>query len=203
MDDNKFKKAIRDIKKIYTPKALKRNLINASLILTAYELMKSFLIDQVKNFFEIDVGGKIEPSNKYKNEIKQLRNELPKEHRKYPLLVYSCWFRRHEVLTETDFENIKKIWKYRNKVTHGLIKFLVNSEFEVDVKYLFQIRDIVEKVEFWWVKEIEIPINPDLDQVEVKDADIRLGRTELLNHLISIAFELSPGMEEDKSDLVQ
>lgn len=199
MDDKKFHKAIRDIKKINTPETLKRNLINTSLILTAYELMKYSLIDQRKNFFEIE--GK-PPSKTYRNEIEQFRKELPKEFRKYPLLVSARWFQKYDALDKTDFENIEKIWRYRNEVTHELIKFLVDSDFEVDVKYLLQIRDIVEKVDIWWIREFVIPCDPDFDQVEVKDAAIRSGRMDILDHLISIAFELNLGMEEDKSGLV-
>lgn len=199
MDDEKFQKLIRSIKKIYTPETLKGTLINASLILTLYELMKYSLIQQVKNFFEIE--GK-EPSDEYKDEINQLRNELPKKHRKYDLLVYASWFKKHEVLTEEDFKNVIKIWKYRNEIAHELINFLVDSDFEVDVKYLFWIRDIIEKADIWWTKEFMIPINPDFDQVEVKDTDIESGRMIILDHLLSIALELSPGIEKDKSGLV-
>jgi len=201
MDNEKFQKAKRDIKKISTPETLKRNLINASLILTAYELMKYSLIYKVEGFFEVDKEHIQESCNEHKNEIEKIRKKLPKKLQGYPLLVYALWFKEHEALSEADFNNIVRIWGYRNKIAHELIEFLVDSDFEVDVKYLFEIRDIVEKADIWWVKEVEIAINPDFDQVEVKDSDIRSGRMIILDHLISVALELPPVSEEEKSYL--
>jgi hypothetical protein len=72
----------------------------------------------------------------------------------------------------------------------------------IDVKILFEIRDIEEKADTWWISEVEIPINPDFDQVEVKDSDIKLGRMIILDHLISVALAFPPVSEGDKSDLV-
>jgi hypothetical protein len=202
MDDEKSQKVKKDIKKISTPETLKRNLINASLILTAYELMKYSLINRVKDFFEIDKEHIPESYSEHKNEIEQIRKKLPKKLRKIPLLVYAYWFKEHEALTDTDFNNIVEIRRYRNEVAHELIKFLVDSDFEVELKCLFQIRDIVEKADIWWIQELEIPINPDFDQVKIKDGDIRSGRMIILDHIISIACELKPGIEENKSGLV-
>lgn len=201
MNDEKRQKAKKDIKKISTPETLKRNLIIASLILTAYELMKYSLIERVKGFFEIDKSHISESQNEHKNEIEQIRAKLPRKLQKYSLLVYALWFKEHNALTEDDFINVKKIWKYRNEIAHELIKFLVDSDFEVDMKYLFQIRDVVGKADIWWIREVEIPINPDFNDVKVKDSDIRSGML-ILDHLISIALELETDIEEDRSDLV-
>ena len=202
MDNEKLQKAKRDINKISIPETLKRNLINASLILTAYELMKYSLIDKVKGFFEIDKEHMPGSCDEHKIEIEKILSKLPKEFQRHPLLIYAVWYKEQEALSEADFNNIVGIWRYRNKIAHELIEFLVDSDFEVDVKYLFEIRDIVEKADIWWIKEVEIPINPDFDQVEVKDSDIRSGRMIILDHLISVAVELPPVSEGEESDLV-
>ena len=72
----------------------------------------------------------------------------------------------------------------------------------MDVKYLYEIRDVVMKADVWWAKEVEIPINPDFDQVEVKDSEIRSGRMIIIDHLISVALELPPIAGPKESDLV-
>ncbi len=192
MNDEKYQKARKDFEKISTPETLRRNLINASLLLTAYELMKCSIVDHVRSFYE---------GEEFENEIEEIRKRLTKELRK-PLLIYALWFKDHKALSEGDFENIVKIWRYRNKIAHELIEFLVDSDFEVDMKYIFEIRDIVAKAEIWCVKEMEIPVNPDFDQVEVKDSDIRSGRMSIIDHLISVALEMPPGIENNKSNLV-
>ncbi len=202
MDDEKFQKVKMDIKKINTPETLKRNLINASLILAAYELMKYSLIERVKNFCNNDGTWNLEELNEHKNEIERLRNKLHKKRRGDDLLAYVFWFQKYEALTEIDVKNIKKIRRYRNDVTHELIKFLTDSAFEVNVIYLFEIRDIIEKIDIWWMKEVESPINPDIDQDKIKNAVIKSGRMIILDHLISTAMELPSLEEEDKSGLV-
>ena len=63
------------------------------------------------------------------------------------------------------------------------------------MKNLFKIRDILEKVDVWWMKEVEALINPDIDLDKIQDASIRSGRMIILDYLISIALELEPGIE--------
>jgi hypothetical protein len=195
MDDSKHQKAKNDIEKITTPDTLKRNLINASLILTAFELMKTSIIDQVRDFF---TSGEDE----HRREIDKIRKELPKEFHNHPLIVYAHWFREQEALNKADIDNVVRIWQYRNKLAHELIAFLVDSDFEVDVKYLYEIRDLVGKVDVWWLREVEIPVNPDFDQVEVKDSDIQSGRMIIINHLLSVALDLPPVAGPKDSNLV-
>jgi len=54
--------------------------------------------------------------------------------------------------------------------------------------YLFQIKEIVVKIDLWWTKEIEIPLNPNFDGSKIDDSEINTGNITLLNHLISIVF---------------
>lgn len=201
MNNRKIQKSKKDIEKITTPDVLKRNLVNASLILTAYELMKYSLIDQVKGFFTFGEEER-QSSGDHKREMDEIRNKLPKEFQKHPLLVYALWFKEQKALNETDFNNVVRIWQYRNKLAHELIGFLVDSDFEVDLQYLYELRDIVGKIDVWWVKEIEIPINPDFDHKEVKDSEISSGRMAIIDHLISFAVELLPNAGPKEGDLV-
>jgi hypothetical protein len=202
MDNEKYLKAKRDAQKIVTPDVLKRNLTNASLLLTAFELMKYSLIDKVKGFFEVDKEHLPESSNEHKIEMEIIRKKLPKEMQSHPVLIYAAWHKENEALTESDFDTILGIWKYRNKIAHELIDFLVNSDLEVNVKYLFEIRDIIEKADVWWIKEVELPINPDFDQAKAKDLNVRSGRMIILDHLISVALELPPDSDKNKNTLI-
>jgi len=193
MGDEKFK---RDINKIISSEILKRNLINASLFLTAYEFLKKELLDNVVGYYELDKKYFPDSYAEHKEEIKQIKNALPKEHRKFPLLVYSRWFLIYEALNQEDYDNIVEIWQYRNKIAHELYTFLLDSELEVDVKKILQIRDIVEKVGLWWFKNVEAPINPSVDQDKLEGAIIRWGSIIILEHLISAVLVLSPNEEE-------
>jgi len=202
MDDEKNEKVKRNIKKISTPDILKRNLINASLLLTAYELLKIALIENVKSFFRCDEKHIPESYDEHEKEIEQIRKKLPKKHRTHPILVYARWFQEYEAFGKEDYENIYKIWDYRNKVAHELYCFLLDSELEIDINKILQIRDIMEKVEVWWFKEVESPITTSIDWDRIKNAEIRSGKMIILDLLISTALELSPSEGDDKSGVV-
>lgn len=202
MDDEKNEKVKRKINKISTPDILKRNLINASLLLTAYELLKIAFIDNVKSFFGFDEKHIPESYDELEKEIEQIRKKLPKKHRTHPILVYARWFQEYEALGEEDYKNIYKIWDYRNKVAHELYFFLLDSELDIDINKILHIRDIMEKVEVWWFKEVEGPINPSIDRDRIKNAEIRSGKMIILDLLISTALELSPGEGDYKSGVV-
>jgi hypothetical protein len=201
--DDKRGKAQKDIQKITSTEIQKKALILASLILTAFETLKYVLVDQPWGFFRKIIGfdsGKevIEVSKVFKDELQEIRKDLPKSKRGNLLIEMAFWFKKHGVLTETDIGTVEQIQSYRNEVAHELLKYLVDSDFGVDINYLFKIREISEKVELWWIKEVHIPTCEEFDGVEVKDSDIHSPKIFLLDHFLSIALEMDEKYMKDK-----
>jgi len=64
----------------------------------------------------------------------------------------------------------------------------VDPELDFNVKYFLRIRELLQKIETWWVKNVDIPSNSDFDGVEVDERDIETGRVVILDYVISVAL---------------
>lgn len=141
MKDEKFYK---DINKFYNSENIKRNLVNAGLILIAFEIMQYSIIDRVASFLEISNIYELKKNKKaYKELIERIKNKLkrkftiPEKIKDDLLLLCSNFFLHLNVISSKDIEEIKKIRRYRNKLAHELINFIIDSDFEVELHYLF------------------------------------------------------------------
>lgn len=170
-----------DYNKFLNPDAIKSNLILSALYLTAYELLKDAIIDNIRDFFSFEYkDGKTIPDKQYEDEVVRVH--------KYLLYASCLWLKRNDVITESEVEEIENIRKHRNQVAHELPKLLSDIDLNLNVGYFLRIRELLEKIEIWWVKNVEIPVNPDFDGVEVNEKDIRPGRVMALDYVISVAF---------------
>ncbi|MEM2111966.1 MAG: hypothetical protein QXX08_08855 [Candidatus Bathyarchaeia archaeon] len=163
------------------PDAIKSNLILSSLYLAAYELMKDAIIDNIRNFFSFEYrDGKAIPDKQYKDEVTRVHNDI---------LYASClWLQRNGVITENEVEEIQNIRKHRNQIAHELPKLLFDADLNFNVGYFLRIRELLEKIELWWVKNVEVPVNPDFDGIEGYEEDIRPGRVIAIDYVISVVF---------------
>lgn len=205
MVNKKKHKVLKDLKKITTSEIQKRNLILSSLIIAAYERLKYVIVDRPKEFFTFTVDSFksiTEVSDEFEDDLKEIRIELSKAERRNSFTVMAHWFKKQDALDGRDVETLDKIRVYRNELAHELSKFLIDSDFEVDVDYLFYMREIVEKIDVWWIKEVEAPVHPDIDSKAIHKADITSGNVLLLDHLLSIALEIDERVIMDKKELV-
>ena len=170
-----------DPNKFLNPDAIKSNLILSALYLVAYELLKAAIIDNIRDFFSFEYrDGKATPDKQYEDEVIRVHKDL---------LYASClWLRRNDVITESEVEEIENIRRHRNQVAHELPKLLGDTNLNLNVGYFLRIRELLEKIEVWWVKNVDIPVNPDFDRVEVNEKDIRPGTVIALDYVISVAL---------------
>ena len=179
---------VLDAEKFLNPDAIKINLVLSSLYLAAYEILKSAIIDNIRDFliFDYDVNGKPVLDKQYRDDVSNLHQDL---------LQASClWLGQAGVITSDEVEEIGRIRKHRNEVAHELPQLLVERDRNLNLDYFLRIRELLEKIEIWWVRNVEILINPELDGLDIDDKDIRPGRVIALDHLISVA--LSDYLEE-------
>ena len=170
-----------DSNKFLNPDAIKSNLILSALYLAAYELLKDAIIDNIRDFFSFEYrNGKAIPDRQYEDEVIRVHKDL---------LYASClWLSHNDVITESEVEEIKNIRRHRNQVAHELPKLLSDADLNLNTRYFLRIRELLEKIEVWWVKNVEIPVNSDFDGVDVNEKDIRPGRVIALDYVISVAL---------------
>lgn len=179
------------VEKLLTPDILKRNLIVASLYLSAYEILKGAVIDQPKTFFTDFTSEGFKPGKKYREEVRSLHKDE---------FQASClWHLRNEIITQAEFDEIQVLRRHRNEIAHELASFLIDIDKEVNVQYLYAILRLLTKIDRWWIMNFDLPVNPDYDGVEVNEEDVRSGRMLLLDVIIQSALE-SGGQSNTATD---
>ena len=177
-------------KNILDENILKTNINFAAVFVMNYESLKEFVIEQVRDFysehFYMD-GDRIvcEESNAYKEKVRALDKNLENASLK--------WFMDAEAITQEDYDRYQIIRKKRNDITHKLLKNL-NEGFGEEVVQLFgDMMRIYNKLDKWWINEIEIPTSAD-DIPEDYDRNGVCGGQALI---LSIINEIIFGNEGD------
>jgi hypothetical protein len=159
---------IKAWEKFLDPQKLKRSLIEASIFITAYELLKEEIVDRPKSFFIY--GGEDQPENRleYEKEVKAL-------HKKDTFIASCLWLQNQGAITSREVELILQIREHRNAIAHGLPKLIATTELQVDKRLLECLNELATKISRWWALEVDVPTNPDFDHVEVKDENVQTG----------------------------
>lgn len=173
-----------NLKKLMDMSNIEKNLIVSSLYLSAFEIIKISIIEDTKNFFS-EVKGKELVLNKqeYKKEVLKLDKDFGKKRDQHIELNASClWLEKMNVITKDEIDEIHLIRKHRNEIAHELPRILIDSTLDVNIKYLMKIRELVNKIDNWWIN-VEMSIQYlDLDNVE----EVKTGRIMILDHILSI-----------------
>lgn len=185
--------------KFLNPPTLRENLIRASLFLTAWETLKSAVVDHVKGFFAVgwdDAGEHASPE--YQAKVLSLD--------KSPLTASLLWFKQMGAITDTDIALVDRLRQHRNELAHDLPKFLATVEYEVNVNLLRELVALVAKVDRWWIREIEMPISGDYTAEQVAaipDSEITSGRMMLMQMLLQVATGNDPDASQWHNTLVK
>jgi hypothetical protein len=156
---------VLDAEKFLSPEAIKSNLVLSSLYLAAYEILKSAIVDNVRDFFALDydADGKPVLDKQYRDEVSRLHRDL---------LQASClWLEKAGAITSDEVEQIGRIRRHRNEVAHELPQLLSERDRNLNLDYFLRLRELLEKIGIWWIRNFETPINPELDNVEIDDKD--------------------------------
>ena len=81
---------------------------------------------------------------------------------------------------------IDDIRKHRNELAHELSRFLGSAESDINISLLERIYYLMTQIDRWWIKEVEIPINPDFDGQDIADSDISSGSMLIFQMVIKV-----------------
>lgn len=177
--DEKLRRAYE---RLLDPAVLRPRIIEYSLFIALFEAFKDGVEDRLLNFFATDFtkDGAL-PSDRY-------RTEVLARHRS-PIYATLAWFVERGALVATDIDCFDQIRQCRNAVTHQFLKILSTDNappgFQEHFQHLIRLSDQIDR---WWVKEIEVPTNPDFDGQTVRDEDIVPGTTMMTQLLLDVAL---------------
>lgn len=176
---------------ILDEKILKSNVEFAAIYILYFECLKDFIITQVKDFycdeFHYVDNEVISPeSEAYKREVRSLDPQIENASLK--------WFMKGEAITQEDYDTYQILRKKRNEITHEFLKNINNGFTEEDAKLFGKMNELYQKLDKWWINEIEIPIAGE-EIPENYDRDGVCGGQALV---LSIISDIIFGSEEDK-----
>jgi hypothetical protein len=163
------------------PESVRRTLIEAGCLLSAYELIKLAVVDGVRDFYArgFQDGRQLFDEGRYQQHVLS-RN--PKSRYRA-----SCaWLVEMGALTADQAAALENIHVHRQEIAHELPKLLVDPDFAVKTDLLLTAVDCVRALGVFWGR-ISIGCDPEWDGQEVADEDIKSGSYLLMEHLISVA----------------
>lgn len=164
------------------PDNLRPWLIAASVYIATFESFKDALVSHLRSFYSLgwDQNGPI-MSDEYRSKVLS-RNRSP---------VYASlgWFQEQGAIDASDLEAFERIKDLRNELAHKLLLVVFGEGLPPHFDQRFgELMQLLNKVELWWVLNIEIPTNPEFDDATIDPADVILGRVASLQMLFQIAL---------------
>jgi len=155
------------------PEILKTNLIQASLYIVAFEILKDSVIEQIQNFYTALPA-------EYKEEVLS-RNKSK---------VYASlqWLEKSETITNKDIERFNKIKKCRNSLAHEIHEMLIEGFPPDFMENFVDMVALLDKIEKWWIVNVDIPSNSDFDDKIVNESEIVPGPVSTLQMMLDIAL---------------
>ena len=168
------------------PEILRTNLIVTSIFITVFEMLKDTIISRVREFFTdgFDQNGWIINDN-YKTKVLFLN--------KSQLYASLEWLKNMEAINDDDIKVFNEIKDCRNELVHEIVDYISKSPTIDPIPLFTKIVDLLDKIERWWILNVEIPTDPDLYDKDFDEEGIIPGPILAIRLLIDIAL----GTEEE------
>ena len=167
------------------PETLRGNLIRASMFLAAFEILEDSVISRLRGFmcFEHDENRHLMDSDHYKDDV------LSRHKSRFAASL--DWLIENGTVNLSDKDCAQRIRTHRNLIGHELPKIIASSEHELDESLFDELYYLVAKIDRFWIRELEIPLNSDFDNLdphEIPDSEIISGNMIFLGMMRDIAI---------------
>jgi hypothetical protein len=166
---------------LLNPDVLRPSLIAVSLYIAAFEILKNTIIDEIKGFytFGFDENG-WRTDAKYQSEV-LTRNRSP---------VYASldWLKESKAIGDDDLAAFELVKEFRNRLAHELTTMLGKGLPPEFAERFTEMVSLVDKISRWWIVNVEIPTNPDLDGEEIDEQGIISGPIMGLRLMLDVAL---------------
>lgn len=164
---------------------LKFNINFAALFVLNFECLKDYIITQPRTFYS-DVlikDGELccEETEEYKKEVRSLEKNIENASLR--------WFMNTDAITEEDYNLYQELRERRNDIAHELLKNLNNGFNETDAKLYVKLLELYQKIDKWWINEIEIPISGEVLPDEYDSEQVLGGQAMILSIINDIIFD--------------
>ena len=147
-------------KNIADESVLQDNLTFASLYIAMYENMVNYVVSNLKWFLcdmEVKDGEEIcITTNHYREEIK--KRVVDEFGTKDITKASFLWLVDNNAISESDYQCFLNAKRVRNRYAHELVNVMMQGISEDDIKQLFDMFELYQKITKWYFCEIEAPI---------------------------------------------
>jgi hypothetical protein len=167
------------------PDVVRTKLITAGLFLVAHEMLLDSIKRHPLEFFSHrwTIDGP-EPSPKYATEV-LARDPKGKSD---PLRGSIAWLRMMDAITADDEVSIRAVTDARNEVAHEMVAMVSGSKPPEFMDHFATLMALVQKIEKWWIVNVELPTNPDFDGQEIDEDGIISGPSWIMQMLSQVAL---------------
>ena len=164
------------------PEITRPRLIRASIYIAGFEVLKDCIVHRIRDFFWNgfdEAGETIDP--KYQSDV-LTRNRSP---------VYASldWLMERKAIDDRDVCTFERVKRCRNTLAHNLFSAVASDGLPTEFEQCFKdMIDLLSKIEIWWIANVEIPINPDYDGVEIDESGIVPGTILGMQLLLDITL---------------
>lgn len=147
-----------ELENLLDEQILRSNVEFAALFVLNFESFKEYIVDQVRGFYLNSItfdNGELtyNESEKYKKEVRSLDKKIDTASLK--------WFVQAGAITDKEIDLYHLCRKRRNDITHELLKNLSLGFHEKDMELFIDMVHLYQKIDNWWINEIEIPTSTD------------------------------------------
>lgn len=163
------------------PEALRGKLISASLYLAAFEMLTSSIVDRLRDFYTFhhdEAGG--HPGPEYDRDVLK-RNRSP---------VYASlsWLLERAAIGQADIDLFETLKGCRNRIAHQMAQVALPGGTFDHLTLFPDLVGLLRKIEVWWIMNVDIPTNEELDGSDIDEDGIIPGPIMTVKMLLDIAL---------------
>lgn len=178
MDPN-VKKSWEDF---LNPDVTRGRLSAASIYIASFEALKDCIVDRIRDFFCTGFNQSGEIINpRYQSHVLS-RNRSP-------LYASLDWLKELNVIDDVDVEVFERAKACRNKLAHELFSAVSLEGLPSNFDECFaDMVALLNKIEVWWIVNVEIPTSPDMDDRDIDEGGIIPGSIMTIKLLQDVAL---------------
>lgn len=190
-------------KKLFDHEEVRNNLALAGLYLATFEVLKSIVVGNIRSFYAFDFPDEKGEWDAEKIKSKQYLKATEKFYRSKKdgdeFRACGLWLVDSKVINQDEANELLDIRTERNTIAHELPDLLLDPQKTINGKLLARALALVNKIDRWWIVEVEIPTNPDHDGREIDEQGVLSGRMVYMNHVVQMFLKNYPDIQQPEN----
>ncbi|MCM2303074.1 MAG: hypothetical protein NDJ72_00105 [Elusimicrobia bacterium] len=181
------------------PAELRTNLITASIYIAGFETLKSTITGRIRDFFWTGWDHKTGDivSESYNTKVL----DLDPKRRVYEASL--AWLKQMSVIDDADLAKLKVVTDLRNEMAHKMVSIASEGVPAHCEQRLGDMIRLLHKIEVWWIRNVEMEINPDFCDPAAKDEDMHPGSVITLQMMTQIALGTEDEAREPLAEYIK